>query len=357
MRQIWISLCFSFLVVWVGEKPAGAGILAFDQLNWEGLASSTPDSSWGRVRFDFLGYSDTMYFNLNVDGQWVVQNMGIVSLYGTGVNQSVSTTFDLGVANGTNVSSLNYLFQVTAAPLLSMPFGSLVGAMVNDVNYQIGGEGGVDLGTPAAPEAPTGGNAAEVTMSAKLPNIDKFVNQPQGRNECAPGAISNSLKYLQATGQLANNIPTDISDIKPIIGTTPTGSPSNWPTLKGDHFRNTILTKVLTPDEIKKLIDAVNAGKDVELDLAGHVAVIAGVRKYSNGRIELDIFDDNQIDNLSDPLRTVEIKNGKVEGKSIDGFVVESAVPEPGTLTLAGLGVFVLVAGSIRRRRQQTVAA
>lgn len=80
------------------------------------------------------------------------------------------------------------------------------------------------------------------------------------------------------------------------------------------------MTKFLEPDDIHELIDAVNAGKDIELDLAGHAAVIAGVRKYSDGRVELDIFDDNQTDEESDPLRTVEIRDGSVDNLSIDRF-------------------------------------
>ncbi len=328
----------------LGHSPVHAAVLSFHQLDWIGISSSTPDSAWGRVTVNFTGYSNTAYLNLNVNGQWAVQNMGISSLYGAGVNQTVSTTFDLGVTAGTDVSNLNYYYEISSAPMLAAPSGPIVNTFVNGLAYQIGGEGGIDLGSPGAPGIPTGGNAATVTMSGGIPNIVQFVNQPQGMYECVPGAISNSLKYLQATGQLTPSLPSDISDIKPIVQWASDGSPTNWYKLKADHYKDTLTTTILAPDNIMDLINALNAGKDVELDLDGHVAVVAGVRKYSDGRIELDIFDDNQKDNISDPLRTVEIRNGKVDGQTLERFVVESAVPEPSMMVIAtvlGIGGYI----------------
>lgn len=305
--------------------------VSFHQLDWIGSDSSTPFSRWGKVDIDFTGYSTTQYFNLSVNGAWVVQNMGIDSLYGAGVSQSLSTTFDIGLSG--DVDTIDYAIFIDSSPIDSFFAPVESPASVENLAYQIGGEGGVDLGSPGAPAAPAGNNKATVAESAKLPNIDKVKNQVQKANECVPGAISNSLKYLQATGKLSSTVKTDIADIKPIVKWTADGAPQTWPGLKGEHFKNTIKTTVLTPAEITQLIKAVNAGHDVELDLAGHAAMIAGVRKYSDGRVELDIFDDNQTDDKVDPLRTVQIINGKVDGMSIDGFVVEK-VPEPGTLPL-----------------------
>ncbi len=323
--------------------------VSFHQLDWIGSASSTLFSRWGKVDIDFTGYSTTQYFNLSVNGAWVVQNMGIDSLYGAGVSQSLSTTFDIGLSG--DIDTIDYAIFVDSSPIDTFaPVESP--ASVENLAYQIGGEGGVDLGSPGAPAAPAGKNKATVAESAKLPNIDKVVNQVQKNNECVPGAISNSLKYLQATGKLSTTVKTDIADIKPIVSWTADGAPQSWPSLKGAHFKNTIKTTVLTPDEITKLIKAVNAGHDVELDLAGHAAMIAGVRKYSDGRVELDIFDDNQTDDKVDPMRTVQIIGGKVDGMSIDGFVVEK-VPEPGTLPL----LLLPLGGLIWRRCRRVVVA
>lgn len=347
-----ILLSFFFVSsVFFNANQSNALSLSFEQLNWIGSSTSTVDSSWGRVTIDFTGLSTTHYFNLNVNNSWVVRNMGVDSLFGTLVDQSVTTFFDLGVTDGTDVTSINYKYYFTETPLTAIFNETLTNTMVDNLDYQIGGEGDIDLGTPGALGTPEGGNEATVTASAKLPNIDQFVNQPQKKNQCAPGAISNSLKYLQATGQLDSSIPSEISDIVEIVGTTAGGTPTNWPTVKGSYFNGTLVTTVLGPGQIDELTSAVNAGKDVELDLAGHVAVIAGVRKFSDGRIELDIFDDNQTDDIADALRTVEIKNGMVNNMKIDGYVIE-AVPEPSTMILFCFGNLALLC-CVRRNSQK----
>ncbi|MEM7167543.1 MAG: hypothetical protein AAF581_18950 [Planctomycetota bacterium] len=313
--------------------------LSFGQLDWHGITTTTNDSSWCRVRIPYVGYSSPMYFNLNVDGAWVVRNMGLGSPYGVSVPQVVTTTFDLGVPAGTDVASLGYACSITPIPMATIPAGTLLPASVFDLRYQIGGEGGVNLGTPGAPAAPLGGNTATVVASAKLPNIGSFVNQVQTTNECAPGAVSNSLKYLQAAGQpmLPASVATSIGDLRAILGTTDAdGTPANWPMVKQAHYQGSLMTMFIPANDIAAVMAAVNAGKDVELDLAGHVAVVAGVRQYSDGRVELDIFDDNQSDSLSDPIRTVEIKAGAVNNMSIDRFVVEMAVtPVERTINVA----------------------
>jgi len=347
VSHFWGSALILFFLLFPTSSFSAS--LLFDQLNWIGTTTQTPDSSWGRVTVDFTGLSTREYFNLNVNGNWVVRNMGIDSLQGTGLGQKVTTTFDLGVSNGIDVTNIAYTSSFNAAPLTSIPTGPLASATVNSLNYQIGGEAGVDLGSPGTPPSPVGGNANTPVDSAKLPNLDKFQNQVQGPNECAPGAISNSLKYLQATGQLNAGVGTNISDIKPIVSWATSGAPSNWPMLKRDHFGGMLVTTFIDPTDIDELIKAINAGKDVELDLQGHVAAIAGVRRYSDGRVELDIFDDNQTDNTVDPLRTVEIRNGKVDGMGIDRYVVESAVPEPSTMILTFSGIIILAGSRLAR--------
>lgn len=349
MNRIKVSLRAGLIALTLSFAGAAQGLdLKFNQLDWLGLSSSTPDSRWGQVNLDFTGYSTLQYFNLSVNGNWVVRNMGVDSLFGSGAFQTLTTTFDLGISG--DVKFLDYSFFIDSSPIDAYPLLPEAQASVADLAYRIGGEGGVDLGSPGAPPAPAGGNKSTVVDKAKLPNVDKVKNQVQGPNECAPGAISNSLKYLQATGKLADSVKTDISDIKPIVDWDADGAPQDWYRLKGESFKDVVTTTVLGPTDIQKLIDAVNAGKDVELDLDGHVAMIVGVRRYSDGRVELDIFDDNQTDDKVDPMRTVEIVGGKVDGKGIDGFVVEAPVPEPGTLSLFAVGGLALV--WLQRRRQ-----
>lgn len=177
-----VSVCaraFFFSATLLFGGVAQATTVTFDQLNWIGSASSTPDSSWGRVNIDFTGYASTQYFNLSVNGVWVVQNMGIDSLYGSGVNQALSTTFDLGSSG--DVQSIGYSFFIDSTPMTIYPALAETNASVSDLAYQIGGIEDEDLGSPGAPDAPAGANGATVAKSAKLPNIDKVVNQVQGK--------------------------------------------------------------------------------------------------------------------------------------------------------------------------------
>jgi hypothetical protein len=337
-------------------SPVSAASLSFDQLNWFGTNLETNNSAWGRVNISYTGFSDIAYFNLNVNGNWVVQNMGLSSLYGSGVTQETSILFDLGVTDGVNVSLLDYAYDISRDPLIYSPT-SFTSSSVSDLDYQIGGDDNVDLGNPGPPPSPNGANLAKVVKEAKLPNIDKFINQVQKAMECAPAAISNSLKYLQETTTSAlDKLDVSIAKIKPIVkwkppieGVQTGGTPSNWPSLKADSYKDYITTRILDKSDIDNLIDSVNGGHDVELDLTGHVAVIAGVRKFNDGRVELDIFDDNQKDSIADNVRTVSIINGKVNNKAIDGYVVES-VPVPGPLPLMGIAAAFAYSRKIRSR-------
>ena len=330
---------------------AHAQTITFDQLDWQGISSSTTDSSWGRATIDFVGFSSTQYFNLNIGGNWVIQNMGVDSLFGTGVNQTVSTMFDLGVAAGTDVATLDYGFAFSNTPDLVAPVVSTFGESVASTSYQIGGEGGVDLGGGGSKDAPAtqdGDNPATITMSAKLPNINQMPNQVQGENECAPGAVSNSIMYLINTGKIPATTTNSLSDLKTALGTTATGTPASWYQTKKTFYDGVLDTEYLEPTDLMDLIDAVNAGKDVEVDLKGHVAVVVGVRKFSDGRVELDIYDDNQTDTESDPVRTVQIIDGKIGGMELERFVVES-IPTPAALPA---GLISLGAMALRRRRR-----
>lgn len=59
-------------------------------------------------------------------------------------------------------------------------------------------------------------------------------NQEVGNNECVPGAISNSLKFLQMQGLKLPDDKISIDAIKPATGWTPAGAPTHG---TGPHGR------------------------------------------------------------------------------------------------------------------------
>ena len=206
----WIKTLILFLLIIPILGKAQINELKFEQLNWIGLTSSTPNSTWGRVTINYTGFPSRQFFNLNVNGEWVVQNMAIDSIFGMNVNQTVATFFDLGIEDGTDVTELEFAYSVTPESLLSKPTGMLLFARVYELD---GEESEEDEYSNLSNNSPSTCNRTQITKSATLPDINKFVNQEQSSNECAPAAISNSLKYLQSIGKLDPNLKVDIGDI------------------------------------------------------------------------------------------------------------------------------------------------
>ncbi|MGQ0703721.1 MAG: hypothetical protein ACT4PM_11375, partial [Gemmatimonadales bacterium] len=157
-----------------------------------------PLSQWGSVNIQFVGEEQVLYFNLAVDGNWRVRNMPVLSREGTGVLQSTTFNFDLGVAEGTAVAELDYAASLTNAPLNAKPAGSQAAAVApRDYEIFTGLQGGL---IPFSPPSPTlMGSAAAGPKKAH----QGFPNQEAGKNECGPAAASNSLQWLKKKHGLA----------------------------------------------------------------------------------------------------------------------------------------------------------
>lgn len=368
-----IALLFRILllaaVLAIGPQQACAVPVSFDQLDWydnSADAIGQADSERFRLVFNHGATSDIGYFNLLVDTgsgpEWAVRNMSVANYFGLGSTHTVSTFLDLPTGAGVDVSTLTYYADISATPTGSFA-GTLDAAPVRDLDWMIGGDDEEPLPSPPGLIDWDDFNAGSIVVqSATLPDLDKFVNQPQGQNECAPGAISNSLKYLAATGKMQTlEGGDDIDDIKewtPWISSE-SGTATNWYStketyLEGKGFDVQIIDAPLSEDDIDLLIKKLKEGQDIEMDLKGHVETLVGLRVRLDGTIELDLYDDNQKDNLSDPMHTSTIQfiDGVpyVDGMVLERFVVES-IPEPMTLsalTLAGLGL-----GSYLRKRRR----
>ncbi len=328
------------------DVPPAIPASFFEQLDWVGPFDPTPDSSWGRVRVEYNEPAGIYYYNLAIDTdetglQWVVMNRSIET---PGGPQTLSTYLDLGNDPGTDVPALSYTSSLSPAPLplaSGGPAGTVQSALVANLSFQVGTDGA--LSPPGAPGAPApdpkpAGDKA-ISESGVLADLDKFVNQPQDPNQCAPGAVSNSLKYLQATGKVSNTLPTDISDVGAVLGSDASGTDADWPTKKKEYYKKHVTTRFieapLDASEIRDLIKQLKDGQDIEMDLVGHVEVLAGLRWKKDGTVDFDLFDDNQTDDESDPMHTSPLMtdgtNDKVDGKILERFVVECPVKKTTT--------------------------
>ncbi len=352
VRILLIALCL-LSISQPGWCQASIGSIAFEQLDWYGIGSNTANSSWLRTTVSYTGLAGIGYYNLFVGSSWVIQNLSVDA----GVSQTFSAMFDSGLGHGTDVSTLLYGASIGNAPLTSFS-PSTVSATVSGLAYQIGGEDGFDLGTPGKAPDMTDPTKSAVSSSAKLKDGDKLKNQVQKKNECAPGAISNSLKYLTDTGKLTG-VATGIEDVKKWSGWlgSDKGTDAAWPSKKKAYLearglKVRFIEGPLNADKINDLLNQLRDGQDIELDLKGHVETLVGLRWKTDGTVEFDLFDDNQTDDKADPVHTARLMtdgtNQLIDGMIFERFVVECPVPEPvffqfgALMGLGGIGVFRL---------------
>ena len=346
---------------------ADADTLNFQQSNIDlfganaTLQSSTPFSDWGSLDYTYLGTSSLQYFNLNVDGVWRVRNMPLLSEEGAGNPATITFNFSLGNSVGTPVSSVSYGFSTTAATLAAAP--ALTSAAVltrRDVEAGTD-EGGVLLSLTGAPGALGGGGGFNSAAHANFPNQDCAVNF------CAPAAVSNSLQFLNAKynlGMLAADIST--AAIAAAIGTTGAGTPVGWWDAK-DAYAKTKKLPIMTVVSMsgQDAIDAIKAGKDVELGGGGHRAALVGIALLDNGTYAIDVAhdtDQGKAGGTKVERGVYDPTTGKISGitfwnnADFRNFVIESPIPEPETyaLMLSGLGLLGWVAQRRRRCDAQT---
>jgi hypothetical protein len=315
----------------------------FKQLSWEGPFDPVADSSWGKVTLQINKPRGFYYLNLSVDTDGdqlftpVIQNKSIEVVGGPIVIDSYFNIFlDEQNYDPHPVRFLSYMYSINDEPQQEPPTTPPMTADVMSIPYRLGGEDGTVGPLPTLVNNPE--LSCIVKKSGRLPDLDKFVNQPQEPNYCAPGAISNSLKYLQATGGIDSTVDTSIDAVAEQIGTTSGGTDSSWYQKKQElsYFTDIVTTRYIEPpltdDKLDDLINELNRGQDIEMDLAGHVEVLAGLRVRCNGSIELDLFDDNQTDSESDPMHTSVVDEStsppEVDGMELERFVIECPVVE-----------------------------
>lgn len=296
------EICFAF-----SESPKQHEVMTeIVQMDLRGPSPIiVTNSGWGGVDLTYAGDVGILYFNLNINDTWQVQNIPVLSHEGPGVMQTVTYTFSLGVPDGTEVLEVDYGFALTDVPLLVVPPIIGVSAVQDAERIIESGFKDADILPSFPPASPLeGGPAAEPVKHAH----ENFPNQESGLNECCPVAVSNSLKFLNDKHNMgldADDI--DIEDMKDATNwdpagswidhddTRPEGQRNAWWEDKKEHMEDNkipVTTRKIT--NLADLAAEIDAGQDVELQGDWHTAAIVGITDLGGGKFSIDVAHDTE---------------------------------------------------------------
>ena len=320
--------------------------IILNQIDYTLDSTTQLDSVFGSVDLTYTPGSTPQYFNLTVEGEWVIQNVPLLPLEGVGVETTVTMGFPLDTTDGTDITEAGVGGSIDDTPRTEAPEGSATKPVGSEpVNMGSGRPGGVDPGNPK------GEFGDQVVDSAS--HEGSFPNQDVGTNECVPGAISNSLQWLQdTTGSPPAGKPIDVDTWKPVTDwRVEDGAALGWANRKAQHMNDNgygvstegypptdSSTHEATAGECDQALQALKDGKDVEMNGAGHCAAVVGMAKLANGSYVIYVaHDTNQGPDgnggtkiekvIYDPADDTPVAEGGwgFNGKIINGFVAEWA--------------------------------
>lgn len=270
------------------ESPANPynAALRFAQLDFNLDGQETKNSAWGSAALGYERAATTLYFNLAVGKRWVVRNVPVPA---TTERANWSFGFDLGVAAGTDVTTLEYACELTTDVLTTMP-ADFEQASVTDRSVVMAP--GIAGGEPVLQDPPDAELGDTVTDSAF--HEGEFPNTGAGLNECVPAAVSNSLKFLNAKYKLGlTDEEMSIATMKEATGWDPRGCALNWYETKEKYMKDNdygVTTRKIT--DFDQILTEIKAGQDVELVGGWHCAAVVGIAKLANGKYVLFVGHD-----------------------------------------------------------------
>jgi hypothetical protein len=349
-----------------------AGLVGIDiaQISFLQGADTVLNSDWGSASITYTPSTSFQFFNLVVNGSWQVQNVPVASLSTLNSTQSMTFDFNLGVPRGMPAGTVSYVALLADAPLNGPPTGTPVNTTPAVRDVTVGGLAG-----------PLGPIPAALPLIGKLPidfafNFD-MVNQDVGVDECAPGAFSNSLMWLDRNGAL--NIPANLKSVdglkgptnwsppmkdvngNPIPGTG--GVPVNAYLGKGAALSAYVTTRFITPANIADALAEMKRGEDIEIWGDHHAAVASGIIRNLDGTWTIyathDTMQGAAGGTVTEPI-VFDPATGLLTGGApgffggfqLRGFVDESPVPEPVPMLLVGTALCILGVRKQARRTQ-----
>jgi hypothetical protein len=412
------------------SPPARAVSVSFDQVSFQDSSGGNADlnSQSGEAVVSFSpgdasslapfgsGYAGYLNVVTSVAGgsnnNWAVNNEPVIfnTAADLGGDLPLSLDIDLGQADGTAVSSLNYSLSLSPTPLLSQPGGPLTPASVSTDSIVAGtttdpnmdGEA-EDTGATDTDGAP--GGAVPAFKYGTTASIGITSTNVAGINEafngCAPGAAARSIAYLgrlypslgvtnnaQAIyGSLTNLMNAATGPASTNIGANAGTSLGGFTNGKNAYFvaNNLNISNTVVTTSFAQAIAALNSSQDVEMAINQGITTI-GNRVYTNGGHavfvsqiipvystnaamtflgwDVNVIDSRQgINSTSNRMYTVIFNpdgtyqtGSNTTGAALKNFRIECAfntVPEPSSLAMAALGLGALASSVVFRRRKR----
>ncbi|UCH78835.1 MAG: hypothetical protein JSU81_02475 [Candidatus Coatesbacteria bacterium] len=284
--------------------------LQFEQLDFTVEGMARKDSPWGSVVLNLMQPGEFPgsgpLFNLAVNSRWVIQNVPVLfDPQGGGKIISYTYYFDLDVPYGTDVTELEYAFDLTPDVRATMPDDLRKGSVADRSFIMSSGVKGEKLVIGSPPEVEKG---AMTEYWGHL-GVD-FPNQDCGPMECVPAAVSNSLHFLNAKFNLGMpESQMDIISMKQATGWD-NGCTGDWPEKKGEWtgtHNYPITTR--TETDLFKILDEMKRGQDIEARSTRHCAVLVAIGRMANGKWVLYVAHDT--------------KQGVEGGSSIDKVIYD----------------------------------
>ena len=250
-------------------------------------------SGWGQAELTFNGSAELQYFNLTVNDSWVAQNVPVLSRMGADVAQTIHFKIPLGVF-GIPLVQVNAGQSLTPEPVVTKPpfdIGVSVGLFAEKLFSGLQDQG-LEYSTP---ENLVGGTVVRHTVS-----LPSFPNREQGRNECVPAAILNSLNFLNQHHSLSID-PAELTmeKMRAAVDWNFDGAPVDdvnnitWVRNKQRYMaaKEFPITTTVTKDP-QQAMNALSNRCDVEISMTGHAAAVVGMTDLGNNRYSLDLAHD-----------------------------------------------------------------
>mgnify|MGYP001324480031 CR=1 FL=1 len=257
----------------------------FSQLDieYDGVLYTT--TPYGSAAVSWYGHHDPLYFNLTVNGEWVVQNLPLLSPDGDGVLHTMHVTFSIAEALGDAVDEVEYSATLTD-DVLSEPIGLENTAFVASSLSVLGPLTSVPLVLNGPGPKPKG---AKVVDSASIDGVEEL---ECGKNECVHAAVAMSLKRLNEKHTLGiDPAKISIAALKTVIP-TPAGATVAW-AIKKDAYMKRLkapietvyltLNRNTTVAMAQMALEALKKGEAVEICTQPHCVKVIAIAELDNG--------------------------------------------------------------------------